>query len=489
MKHKVPRRRRCLPTPPASGRKPELNLAPRDVEAMADELAAYHQLFHSQFRRSEQREWSEFYLRAQLSEIERKNIEAMVLRLIGPSPNAVRAVQQFIGEGRWDDQAILSELQRQVAQTLGEADAVVIVDGSGFPKQGQHSVGVAPQYCGLLGKIANCQEGVFLVYASQRGYTFLDCRLYLPRRWFQADHRKRWEACDIPNEVRFKTEPALALEMLQALARAAVLPFRWVTADEHFGEIPAFLDGIEALHKYYMAEVPINTHVWLSTPAVQQPGQSSSGRPRTRLRVWPQAAKAQALCDIAAQLPKAVWRTYIVKEGSKGPLVAAFAFLRVTRVRKGLPGSRVWAIFRRSLGPKPELKTFLSNAPTTCAQVQLVRLTGLRWPVETAIEEGKGEVGMDHYETRTWRGWHHQMTHSFLAHFFLVRMRVKLKKSAGHDHGASPHSGRLCSRAHRQNHQRNDCHGAIPSATKLRGLSLAPQKYAQTSSTIPISCS
>ena len=481
------RKHRRLHTPPASGQKPSSNLALHDVERLTDELMVYHQLFHAAFQRSEQREWSVFYLRGQLSAIERKNIEAMVLALLGPDPNAVRAVQQFIGEGQWNDQVLLSVYQQQVAQCLGETDGVVIVDGSGFPKQGQHSVGVAPQYCGRLGKIANCQEGVFLVYASARGYTFLDRRLYLPRCWFQADHRERWAACSIPKGTHFQTEPTLALDMLQALVRAGSVPFRWVTCDEHFGENPAFLDGIAALHKYYVAEVPITTQVWRTTPAVQPPGRGASGRARTRPRVWPNAAKPQALCDLAAQLPQRVWRTYVIKEGSKGPLVADFAFLRVTSVRKGLPGPRVWAVFRRSLGAQPELKIFLCNAPFTYAHLQLVRLTGLRWPIETALEEGKGAVGMDQYETRTWLGWHHHMAQSFLAHFFLVRMRLQLKKSPSDDDRSSTRLNCLRPVPYRYDHQRNHRNRPLPSTAQLRGLPLSPQTHTQTSSAIPFS--
>lgn len=217
--------------------------------------------------------------------------------------------------------------------------------------------------------------------------------------------------------------------MLRALVKQGVVPFRWVTCDEHFGQNTAFLDGVAALDKRYMAEVPITIHVWLTTPRVQPPGHGPKGRPRTRPRVSLKAADPQALCDVAAQLPKRKWRRYVIKEGSKGPICADFAFLRVTTVRDELPGPRVWAVFRRSLAPQPELKTFLCNAPVACAHLELVRLTGLRWPIETALEEGKGEVGMDHYETRTWRGWHHHITQSFLAHFFLVRMRIKLKKA------------------------------------------------------------
>lgn len=422
------RQRRRLKTPPPSGRKPSLNLAPRDVEAMAEELVAYHREFHDLFQRREQREWSQFYLRGQLAELERKTIEPMVLALKGADRNAVRAGQHFIGAGNMDDEAMLQRHQALVAETLGDPDGVVIVDGSGFPKQGQHSVGVARQYCGVLGKVANCQEGVFAVYAGPQGYTFLDRRLYLPESWFAADHTEHWQQCGIPETVEFQSEPALALEMLQGLVERGAVPFRWVTADERFGRDPAFLDGISALERYYLAEVPVTTRSWRRPPPVEAPGPGKRGRPRVRPRVAKSAPKAQEARRLAADLPASAWKRYTIKEGSKGPIVAEFAFQRVTLVRKGLPGPRAWMVFRRSLGPKRELKVYVSNAPANCAHSELVRRSGWRWPVESAFEEGKGEVGLDHYETRTWHGWHRHMTQTFLAHHFLVRMRVKLKK-------------------------------------------------------------
>ena len=240
MSKKGTRQRRRLKTPPPSGRKPSLNLAPRDVEAMAEELVAYHREFHDQFQRREQREWSQFYQRGQLADIERKTVEPMVLALKGADRNAVRAGQHFISAGNLDDEATLQRHQELVAETLGGPDGVVIVDGSGFPKQGQHSVGVARQYCGVLGKVANCQEGVFAVYAGPQGYTFPDRRLNLPESWFAADHAARRKQCGIPETVAFQSEPALALEMLQGLAEREAVPFRWVTADERFGRDPVF---------------------------------------------------------------------------------------------------------------------------------------------------------------------------------------------------------------------------------------------------------
>ena len=138
-------------------------------------------------------------------------------------------------------QPLLEQVQNLVTDWLGEPEGVVIVDGSGFPKQGSHSVGVAHQYCGHLGKVANCQEGVFLVYASRRGYAFLDERLYLPQDWFSPEYHERWQACEIPDTLSFRTEPELGLEMIAQLQQRAVVPFRWVTCDEGYSKSPAFL--------------------------------------------------------------------------------------------------------------------------------------------------------------------------------------------------------------------------------------------------------
>lgn len=437
MSQKGQRQRRRLASAPPSGQKPSKNLAPCDLDVLAEELVAYHGLFADLFERHEQREWSECYLQGQLSQIERKTVEPMVLALKGPDPAAVRAAQQFLGEGAWSDEAILTRHQRLVGESLGEADGIVIIDGSGFPKQGHHSVAVAPQYCNALGKVANCQEGVFAAYASSQGYTFLDRRLYVPQAWFDEAHGPLRERSGVPEALEFQTEPALALEMLRGLVARGEVPFSWVVADEHFGSNPAFLDGVAALSKWYLVEVSPSTQVWLEEPKVEPAGQGSMGRPRQHPRLAEGEPPAQEIRQIAARLPQKAWRRYTIQEGSQGPRVAEFAFLRVTRARRRQPTTRLWLVLRRSTEPKAEVKVYLSNAPETGARTELVRVSGRRWPIESAFEEAKGELGMDHYETRTWRGWHHHMTQTFLAHHFLVRMRLKLKKSSGPDFGSS----------------------------------------------------
>jgi SRSO17 transposase len=412
-------------------------LAPREAKRLAAELSSYYASYAPLFTRREQREWAQLYLRGQLSDLERKSIEPMVLRERGKDLNAVRAVQQFIGEGGWDDDRILERHQQMVAADLGEPDGTVIVDGSGFPKKGEHSVGVQQQYCGALGKLANCQQGVFLVYASSRGHTFLDRRLYIPKTWFDEAHAAKGRKCGLPEKLVFKTEPILGLEMIKALNQAGIVPFRWVNADEHYGMNPDFLDGVAELEKWYFAEVPANTMVWpekvkILDAGLGQTGNLKTGRPRSGPRVARNQPAAQEVRQMAAELPAEIWKRYTIKEGAKGPISADFAFVRAVRKRRRRPGHEVWVIFRRSASDPTEIKYYLSNAPAEIAKTDLVRQAGLRWPVETAIEEAKSELGMDHYETRTWRGWHHHMTLTFLAHHFLVHLRLKMKKSPRH---------------------------------------------------------
>jgi SRSO17 transposase len=404
---------------------PPLDLTPQEIAALADELVHYHAAFADLYYRKEQAHWGYQYLQGLMLPIERKSIEPMALTLDGGN---VQAMQQFIGQGQWQDEALLHKHWALVDETLGEADGVCIVDGSDFPKQGEHSVGVARQWCGRLGKVDNCQAGVFAAYASRKGYTLLDRRLYLPEEWFDAAHRERWQRCGIPEDTPFTTKPALALEMLRALVTADTPRFRWVTCDEAFGREPTFLDGVAALARWYLAEVPHDTRLWLQRPATAVPAWAGRGRRPRKARLVPGEPAPQRVDQLAAAIPVTEWQPYLIQEGSKGPLVAEFAFQRGVAVRAGLPGPDVWIVFRRTWGDNPELKGYLSNAPMHTPVTVLVRVAGMRWPIETAFEESKGGLGLDHYEVRTWLGWHHHMTLCLLAHHFLVRARTRLKK-------------------------------------------------------------
>jgi SRSO17 transposase len=429
-----------------------------DADAVVKELADYHALFAPLFQRREQRQSAEVYLRGLLvADVPRKNVEAISLRLLGAdsqADNRVRALQQFVGVGAWDDQAILSKHRALVDETLGQDDGVLIIDASDFPKQGKHSVGVARQWSGSLGKRANCQVGVYLGYASRQGYTLLDRRLYLPEAWFEPEHRELWQQCLIPDQTEFRTKPELAADLIeQALkpVKGSPIRARWVVFDEDYGKAPELLDRVAWLDRWYLAEVACDTMVW---PRFEPDGQEPDGKsPRARPRTWvpPQApsgkgrvpTKEQLHPDSpekvrvdawTAKLPAKRWKRYRIVEGSKGPLVADFLAFRALAVRDGLPGPQVWVLVRRKVSGAsdgPELKFYLSNAPIDTPLGELVRVSGLRWPIESCFTEGKGYLGMDHYELRFWPGWHHHMTLVILAHHFLVRLQQRLSQREG----------------------------------------------------------
>jgi SRSO17 transposase len=252
-----------------------------------------------------------------------------------------------------------------------------------------------------------------------------------------ADAEKR-RRCGVSKELTFTTKPMLGWEMIQAVQQARSVRCRWVTCDEAFGRDTDLLDKIAAVGLWYFAEVPHDTRVWQQRPATVLPTWSGQGRPPTRLRVPEEGPEPIPVAQLAARLPAQCWRRRTIKEGSKGPLVARFAKVRVIAVREGLPGPDVWLVLRYHVGTG-ELKTYLSNAPATTALALLVWVSGMRWPIETCFEDGKQYLGMGAYEVRSWRGWHHHMTLVILAHFFLVRLRLRLKKSPWFD--AAPGTG------------------------------------------------
>jgi len=433
-----------------------VTLTPADLADVGEELAAYHARFAPLFARREQRAWAAVYLRGLLlADVPRKNVEAMALRLLGAGPQAarqVRALQQFIGEGAWDDAAILTEHQRLVAETLGEPDGVLILDGSDVPKRGTHSAGVAAQWCGATGKTDNCQAGVFLGYASRAGYTLLDRRLYLPEPWFDEAHVPLWPACRIPAGVGFQTKAELGAEMVEQVQARGELPATWLVCDEWFGRNQALLDRVDAAGLWYLAEIPCNTQVWplreprdarrvRPRPRAWLPPRAPSGKGRkgTHERLHPDSPPAIPAEALTVQVARRRWQRYRILEGRKGPIVADFVALRAlasrTGYREGVPGPEVWLLIRRPLpfpgqAKPPEVKYYVSNAPADTPLAELIRVCGMRWPIECCFEEGKGEVGLDHYERRFWRGWHHHMTLVILAHHFLVRLRQRLMNRA-----------------------------------------------------------
>lgn len=220
--------------------------------------------------------------------------------------------------------------------------------------------------------------------------------------------------------------------MIQAVHQAGTVRCRWVTCDEAFGRDTVFLDQVAGMGLWYFAEVPHDTQGWRQRPATAVPAWVGQGRNPTRARLVKGAPAAHTVVAVAAALPAEHWSRQTIKAGSQGPRVADFAALRAIGVREGWPGPEVWWVLRRNV-VTGELKTYLSHAPAATALPTLVRLSGMRWPIEPGFEDGKHYLGMGDDEVRSWRGWHHHMTRCLLAHFFLVRRQLRLQKSAGLD--------------------------------------------------------
>jgi len=406
---------------------PYFNLTKREVEQCVPELETYLASFKAAFSRREQFEGFRVYMKGLLSDVARKTVEGIALAF----GENVRDLQHFAGQSPWTTEPLVSLHQKQVGETLGEMDGVALVDESGVVKQGNASVGVGRQYCGAVGKITNCQNGVYLGYVSRKGYSLVSAELYILESWFDEAHSERRQECGIPEAVRYQTKPQIALGLLQMAVQRGSLPFRWVAADELYGDSPAFRDGVAALEgKCYFTEIKATTLLWQTYPEVYMPTWTGRGSHPTRLKLRDPTNTPIPVRDLLKRLPKTVWTRATIKEGSKGPILCDFAFLRVVEARGGLPGPTLWLVIRRNLEDPSVVKFYFSNAPCTTPMTDFVRVSGLRWPIETLFEESKGEVGLDHYENRSWLGWHHHMLLVTLAHFFLVQMRCLFQEQA-----------------------------------------------------------
>lgn len=405
---------------------PECNLTEQDIEQFLDEMTSYIGMFEPAFQRAEQLEWSKAYLHGLLGDAQRKNVERIALEM----GEKVRSMQYFMGQSPWQPEPVIDIHQRLVAETLGEADGVALIDESGVVKQGDDSVGVAAQYCGSVGKVANSQVGVYLGYASRKGYSLIEGQLFMPESWFDEEHAEKRMACGVPEALPSKTKPEIGLELLGRATQRGSLPFAWVAADELYGDSPAFRDGVAEMNKWYFTEIKCSTLIWHCRPEVYVPEWKGRGRRPTRLRLQNPVDRPISVKELVAAFPKETWTTATIKEGSKGPIVCDFAFLRVIESRGNLPGPEVWLIVRRNLHDPTEIKFYFSNALADTPLIEFVRISGMRWPIETIFEEAKSEVGFDHYEMRSWLGWHHHMLLVSLAHHFLVRLRVRFQHQA-----------------------------------------------------------
>jgi SRSO17 transposase len=379
------------------------------LEPLLKNLAVFASRYGPHFRRREQRDLFQMYIEGLLSGLERKSIEPIATDHDEPR----RALQRFVGAGLWDDDPVLAELRTHVREELGSEDGVLIIDPSSFPKKGTESVGVKRQWCGRLGKEDNCQVGVYLSYVSPKGHTLVDHALYLPREWAESTERR--QKCHVPSDATYRSTWQIADDLL--VAHGSELPHRWVVGDEEFGHIGPFRETLRQRSERYLLAIPQN--ILIQDLVAPPPPKAKTGRPRKglpyiRVDKW------------AEQLPANRWRRILVRDGEKEP-IELHAVSIVVHARKQSTIERL--LVTRTPGPKPEYHFWISN-DHEAALDELVRVSAERHRIEEDLERAKGEVGLDHYEVRSWVGWHHHMTLALLALFFLVleQRRVGGKK-------------------------------------------------------------
>jgi SRSO17 transposase len=367
-----------------------------DLDALDEQFTAFHARFAPHFYRREYRQRSAHYLRALLSPVARKNGWQLAEAMGEADPNGA---QRLLFGARWDETAVVAALQQVVMERFGDpVDGVLVIDETGFLKKGTRSVGVARQYSGTAGKVENCQIGVFLTYASTRGATFLDRRLYLPESWAQDADRRT--AAHVPETVTFQTKPQLALTMLAEACEHGVRA-GWVTADSVYGSDRSLWLWLARRRQPFVLGVRASERVWLI-----------DADDRRQQRTVAQAAAGVADDD---------WQRHSAGDGSKGPRWYDWAWLPVAGVRQDDWGH--WLLVRRSLTDPADLAFYLVGGSASMTLAQALRVAGMRWTIESCLEEAKGETGLDEYEVRHWHSWHRHITLSMLAHAFLASSR------------------------------------------------------------------
>jgi SRSO17 transposase len=402
-------------------------------------LDAYAERFRDLFNRPRQAAWCGVYLRGLIQDGDRKSVEPIANRVPLPAGLSVadpeQALQQFLGQSPWDEQALGRRYRSVMAEAFADPKGIFVIDDTTFPKQGKHSVGVQRQHCGALGKKANCQCAVSVHYVSPEGHYPLAMRLYLPKVWL--DDRQRLDKAKVPeSERRSLTKGQIALELLDRV-RGEGLAGQVVVADSGYGVSGPFRDGLAQRRMHYIVgvtdEMVVFTEepIWEPARPAERPA-GTGGRPRVRARLDPRSPRPVSLRDLATRTfrHKLTWR-----EGTKGPMSGHFAWLRVWPAGGWATGqcagaAAIWLLIEEQADGT--IKYAFSNLPANTSRIRAVRLWRSRWPVEQGYQQMKEELGLDHHEGRSWRGFHHHASLVMLAYGFLAleQRRTKQKQTS-----------------------------------------------------------
>jgi len=364
-----------------------------------------------------------------LSDLKRKSIEPIAVAFEGT--DGVRNLTNFMSRSKWDDIGMLAEYRRELSGLLSHDEGMITGDETCFPKKGNNSIGVARQYCGNTGKIDNCQSGVMAGYASTKGYGLVGYELYMPDKWFDPGHADMRKKCGVPSKIQFNTKNKMLLKMVQDTILSGLFPAKYVGVDSSYGSDNDFLDGLPE-SVIYFADVRCNHPVFADRPDVYIPAYSGKGRKpaKEKTDAVPQTVKA------TAEKSEVPWERVVLGIGSKGPVIADDKCLRVSEVRGGLPGKDVWLYVRKL--DDGSIKYSLCDAPANASKTDVRKPALMRWSIEQCFKECKDYLGMDHYESRSWDAWHRHILLAFIAHLFIIKLRIEFSRRP-HEPNAAPY--------------------------------------------------
>ena len=395
----------------------EAGITEQMVINLGNELAEYLEPFRPCIKYSGQEVYTEIFVKGFLSDLQYKSAEPIALRY----DESVRGAQRFLKDGQWDTKMMEGIYHARLSDTIADKNAMITIDESGIPKKGIHSVGVARQYCGSTGKTDNCQVGVFVGYSGVNGYGLIDRELYIPKKWFDDDHEQYRKNCEIPDDVVFKTKIQIASEMLEKTVSSGLFPARWVGVDSIYGSNKDFVASIPK-NLWYFADTHSNTLVFKQMPVMNVPEYSGKGRRDLKPIPSTPPVTVAAIADDTS-MP---WNKVILGEGSKGPIISYEKCMRVVTCDNNTPREAVWLYIRRF--EDGSYKFSFCNAPWDTPIFKIREAALMRWPIEQCFEECKNELGLDHYEARSWNAWYRHILLVFIAHLFLTLLRLKYKK-------------------------------------------------------------
>jgi SRSO17 transposase len=403
-------------------------MRPQEVKSLDRRMTEFLADLLAPMGRSERRNWARVYLEGLLLDGERKSIEPIASRIPGAD---VQALRQFVGQSPWAVEEVQRRLALKIVDLLNEPE-VWIIDETSFPKAGNHSVGVARQYCGALGKVANCQVAVSLHWSSDEASCPLGWRLYLPKEWIEDTERA--SKVKLPLGTEYKTKTELALELIDQMLSWELPPLP-VVADSFYGNDFGFREQLRERRLSYAVAVEPSTVVWTTDPNAPLPPPKKTGRPRKRppLESLP---RPQDLLAVAQQLPASAWHTVTWREGTKGPQRSRYAKIKVWAAHRWQaqdPIERVpeWLLIEWHVDEAAPVKYWLAQLGSRPSGIRhFVKVARARWRVELDYRELKDELGLDHFEGRHWLGWHHHVTLVSIAYAFMRSEQLRDKKNS-----------------------------------------------------------